>query len=514
MTQPSPTASAPPGSRTATEASRSGADASCRRATRSTGPRPCSAPPSKARSSPGSTPLVHGEPRAPPEPGDRVERVEARGKHLLIRFAGGTTLHTHMRMTGAWRTFPADRSWRAAGGRVVAVVRTERRRGGVLRGAGRGAARRRVRCDDTRSSARSVRTSACPIPTSTRSCDVPIGSIRGPRSAWRSWTSGSPPASATSTSRRWRSRVASTRSLRSLTWIAIARADLWRTAGRAPATQPGSGAAEDDAVRAGRLRPRGTSVSRVRHGDRGPAPGRGRPVHLVVLHLPTTDAGRARWRGHRGARHVIVRSADGTPIAVERIGDGDGPPLVVVPGALSDVASWGACAPLLADGRSVHVVDRRGRGASGDAEAYEVEREIEDVLAVLDGLARPTDCSATRPARSSRWGPRSARPLTCGVSSSTSRPCSSTTRTACPPDLPARLDALLAEGDADGALETFLREGPRTPDPKRSSGLRARPGWQRMLAMVRTVPVRRTDLIRGSTWISAGSRPCGRRRSC
>jgi endonuclease VIII len=62
---------------------------------------------------------------APPAPGDLVERVEARGKHLLMRFAGGTTLHTHMRMTGMWRTFPADRSW-GAGGRVVAVVRTER----------------------------------------------------------------------------------------------------------------------------------------------------------------------------------------------------------------------------------------------------------------------------------------------------------------------------------------------------------------------------------------------------
>lgn len=61
----------------------------------------------------------------PPASGDRVERVEARGKHLLMRFAGGTTLHTHMRMTGTWRTFPADRSW-GAGGRVVAVARTDR----------------------------------------------------------------------------------------------------------------------------------------------------------------------------------------------------------------------------------------------------------------------------------------------------------------------------------------------------------------------------------------------------
>jgi len=62
----------------------------------------------------------------PPQSGEVVEHVEARGKHLLIRFGGGTTLHTHMRMTGVWRTFPVDRSWRSAGGRVVAVVRTER----------------------------------------------------------------------------------------------------------------------------------------------------------------------------------------------------------------------------------------------------------------------------------------------------------------------------------------------------------------------------------------------------
>ena len=61
-----------------------------------------------------------------PEVGSTVEEVEARGKHLLIRFAGGATLHTHMRMTGTWRALPADRSWRADGGRVVAVVRTER----------------------------------------------------------------------------------------------------------------------------------------------------------------------------------------------------------------------------------------------------------------------------------------------------------------------------------------------------------------------------------------------------
>ena len=42
-----------------------------------------------------------------PEPGERIESVEARGKHLLIAFSGGRTLHTHMQMTGSWHTYRA-----------------------------------------------------------------------------------------------------------------------------------------------------------------------------------------------------------------------------------------------------------------------------------------------------------------------------------------------------------------------------------------------------------------------
>jgi endonuclease-8 len=44
--------------------------------------------------------------------GDEVDSVEARGKHLLIRFAGGLTLHTHMRMTGSWHVYRRDEKWR------------------------------------------------------------------------------------------------------------------------------------------------------------------------------------------------------------------------------------------------------------------------------------------------------------------------------------------------------------------------------------------------------------------
>jgi pimeloyl-ACP methyl ester carboxylesterase len=77
-------------------------------------------------------------------------------------------------------------------------------------------------------------------------------------------------------------------------------------------------------------------------------------------------------------------SADGTVIAAER--SGDGPPLVLVDGAMCHRASHGGrpLAALLADRFTVHVYDRRGRGGSGGAGApWSVERELEDLAAVI-----------------------------------------------------------------------------------------------------------------------------------
>lgn len=44
--------------------------------------------------------------------GQKVEAVEAQGKHLLIRFSGGAVLHSHMMMTGSWHVYPTGESWR------------------------------------------------------------------------------------------------------------------------------------------------------------------------------------------------------------------------------------------------------------------------------------------------------------------------------------------------------------------------------------------------------------------
>src|SRR4051812_2241419 len=79
-----------------------------------------------------------------------------------------------------------------------------------------------------------------------------------------------------------------------------------------------------------------------------------------------------------------VRSSDGTRIAYER--SGEGPALILVDGALCSRALGPM--PRLAEqlgGRfTVYTYDRRGRGGSGDTQPYAVEREGEDVEALID----------------------------------------------------------------------------------------------------------------------------------
>jgi pimeloyl-ACP methyl ester carboxylesterase len=81
-------------------------------------------------------------------------------------------------------------------------------------------------------------------------------------------------------------------------------------------------------------------------------------------------------------RETTVVSADGTKLAARCSGGGS--PLVLVHGAMADLNAFGRTEELLAERHSVWVYSRRGRGGSGDGPLYSLEREIEDILSVLE----------------------------------------------------------------------------------------------------------------------------------
>jgi pimeloyl-ACP methyl ester carboxylesterase len=86
-----------------------------------------------------------------------------------------------------------------------------------------------------------------------------------------------------------------------------------------------------------------------------------------------------------------VTSQDGTTIAYQRTGDG--PPLVLVGGALNNM-KFGVNTPLvkaLAGAFTVYNYDRRGKGDSGDAAVPSVQREIEDLAALIDATGGPVN---------------------------------------------------------------------------------------------------------------------------
>ncbi|HVE92966.1 MAG TPA: DNA-formamidopyrimidine glycosylase family protein [Actinomycetota bacterium] len=58
----------------------------------------------------------------PPGPGEVVESVRAKGKHLLIRFSGGRTLHSHMGMNGSWHVYRPGQRWQKPRHRARVVV--------------------------------------------------------------------------------------------------------------------------------------------------------------------------------------------------------------------------------------------------------------------------------------------------------------------------------------------------------------------------------------------------------
>jgi pimeloyl-ACP methyl ester carboxylesterase len=176
-----------------------------------------------------------------------------------------------------------------------------------------------------------------------------------------------------------------------------------------------------------------------------------------------------------------VLSEDRTPIAVWRTGEG--PPLLLVHGGSADHIRWQPVLPALAEHFTVYVMDRRGRGQSGDAANYALEREFEDVAAVVDwvdgqvnllghssgGLCSLEAALLTRNVRSLILYEPSMGIVVPG------------------PDVVDQLEALLEQGNRDELL-VFFFSAVAGASPEQIDHMRSLPAWEGRRAAAHTIP--------------------------
>ena len=69
---------------------------------------------------------------------------------------------------------------------------------------------------------------------------------------------------------------------------------------------------------------------------------------------------------------------------------GDGPAIVMVHGSIADHTTFDPFVAVLGEQMTTYSMDRRGFGATGDTPEYSIERDFEDVAAVVDAVAART----------------------------------------------------------------------------------------------------------------------------
>jgi len=165
---------------------------------------------------------------------------------------------------------------------------------------------------------------------------------------------------------------------------------------------------------------------------------------------------------------------------------GKGPPLVLVHGTAADHSRWGPVLPALEERFTVYAVDRRGRGGSSDSDDYAVEREFEDIAAVVNSLGEPVNLLGHSygglVGLEAALLTRNVRKLVLydpGIEVGGEE--------IYPHEVVERLDALLEHGDRDGVVETTMREVAGLP-PETVEYMRTLPVWQARVDAAHTIP--------------------------
>ena len=179
-----------------------------------------------------------------------------------------------------------------------------------------------------------------------------------------------------------------------------------------------------------------------------------------------------------------LKSRDGTRIAFEKTGHKQS--IVIVGGALSDHTAAAELTALLEPNFTVVTYDRRGRGESGDTKPYSVDREIEDLAAVIfeagfSACVVGHSSGAVLALEAAMRGlpiPRLALyepPLIVDA-----------TRPPLPPGAAATVAGLVAAGRRGDAVDWFMTEAVGS-SPEAVAQLRASPWWPAMVEMAHTL---------------------------
>jgi pimeloyl-ACP methyl ester carboxylesterase len=178
-----------------------------------------------------------------------------------------------------------------------------------------------------------------------------------------------------------------------------------------------------------------------------------------------------------------VTSKDGTTIAFDRLGSG--PPVVLVCGGSVDRMADAAIAQELASGFAVFNYDRRGRGDSGDTAPYAIEREVEDIEAVMEAAGRSAHL----------WGSSSGAALAL-IATASGAPVTKLAlweppyildENARPPaDQVEQYERMIAEGRRGDAAEYFMSKVVGMP-PEFVADARTQPWWAAQEAIAHTL---------------------------
>jgi pimeloyl-ACP methyl ester carboxylesterase len=157
-----------------------------------------------------------------------------------------------------------------------------------------------------------------------------------------------------------------------------------------------------------------------------------------------------------------------------------------VHGSAADHTAWDLVTPRLALHFTVYAMDRRGRGASGNAPVYRLEREFDDVVAVVNGIGEPVHLyghsfggtfaieAAIRTHQLASLILFEGGPKPPGLRF-------------IPDELIMQLKTLIAQGQREEALSLFMLRAARV-NSQELDVLRRTPAWAARVAAVHTIP--------------------------